>query len=184
MIAINRLWGIRHMRWLWLSWRVHRFAQQCAELGLGMGYPNASDLNYLDAVWRGATITLLKTHELRHRRYCRNRQRRAAHPRADRHRRAAAAKSESIVGDRAENRPARIRCRRADSSRRAGAPGRPHRRRAAGAAEKYNAGPAEGRRARRIWQPVRAPWPAEDLDAGRQIMAVSAARLTAGCHAP
>jgi hypothetical protein len=44
---------IRHVRWLWCSWRVHRWAAECAEFGLGLGIPNPSDLRRLDAIWRG-----------------------------------------------------------------------------------------------------------------------------------
>lgn len=51
--TMKRLWGVRHIRWLWLSWRVHQFARQCAGIGLGLGCPNESDLKVLDAIWRG-----------------------------------------------------------------------------------------------------------------------------------
>jgi hypothetical protein len=44
---------IRHVRWLWGSWRVRLFARRCAQLGLGLGHPNESDLRVLDAIWRG-----------------------------------------------------------------------------------------------------------------------------------
>jgi hypothetical protein len=55
-IEIKRLWGIRHVRWLWLFWRVHSFARQCASIGLGLGHPNESDLRVLDAIWRGDDV--------------------------------------------------------------------------------------------------------------------------------
>jgi hypothetical protein len=50
---VKRLWGIRHVRWLYLTWRVHRFAAMCGSFGLGLGYPNESDLRRLDMIWRG-----------------------------------------------------------------------------------------------------------------------------------
>jgi len=50
---MKRLWGIRHVRWLWLRWRLEQWAFQCAMMGLGLGHPNKSDLDYCDAVWRG-----------------------------------------------------------------------------------------------------------------------------------
>jgi len=48
-----KLWGIRHIRWLYMSYQVHKWARECSMLGLGLGYPNDSDLRVLDAVWRG-----------------------------------------------------------------------------------------------------------------------------------
>jgi len=48
-----KLWGIRHVRWFYLSYRVHKWARECASVGLGLGYPNESDMHTLDAVWRG-----------------------------------------------------------------------------------------------------------------------------------
>lgn len=50
---MKKLWGVRHVRWLWLSYRVHSFAQQCASVGLGLGFPNDSDLRVLDMIWKG-----------------------------------------------------------------------------------------------------------------------------------
>lgn len=44
---------VRHIRWLWGSWRVHRHAAMCAGVGLGLGVPNESDLRVLDAIWYG-----------------------------------------------------------------------------------------------------------------------------------
>lgn len=48
---MRRLWGIRHIRWLWYSIQLARW------LGLWApyGYLHASpaDLDYLDAVWKG-----------------------------------------------------------------------------------------------------------------------------------
>jgi hypothetical protein len=49
-----RRWPIiRHARWLWASWRVHRWAALCGSVGLGLGVPNESDLRHLDMIWRG-----------------------------------------------------------------------------------------------------------------------------------
>lgn len=48
-----RAWGIRHIRWAWLSYRVHQAAEACAEFGIGMGRPNQRDLWVLYAVYRG-----------------------------------------------------------------------------------------------------------------------------------
>jgi hypothetical protein len=50
---LKKLIVIRHLRWAWLSWRVHRFAAMCGDVGLGLGYPNPADLRQLDAIWRG-----------------------------------------------------------------------------------------------------------------------------------
>ena len=41
---MSRLPIIRHIRWAWGSWRVHRWARQCASVGLGLGILN-------QAVW-------------------------------------------------------------------------------------------------------------------------------------
>ena len=50
---MKKLWGIRHVRYYWLSWKAFSFAQDMAQIGLGLGIPNESDIRYLDAVWRG-----------------------------------------------------------------------------------------------------------------------------------
>lgn len=44
---------IRHVRWLYLSWRVHRWAASWASLGIGLGVPNESDLRHLERIWKG-----------------------------------------------------------------------------------------------------------------------------------
>lgn len=44
---------IRHIRYFWLSWRVHRQATQYGEWGIGLGVPNQSDLNHLKRIWSG-----------------------------------------------------------------------------------------------------------------------------------
>ena len=53
MNRVLKLYGVRHLRWLYLSYRVHQFASLCGSVGLGLGYPNKSDLDFLDAIWRG-----------------------------------------------------------------------------------------------------------------------------------
>lgn len=50
-MAVLRLWGVRHLRYFWLRLR---FALWWANVGHMLGAcPNPSDLEYLDAVWRG-----------------------------------------------------------------------------------------------------------------------------------
>ena len=44
---------IRHIRWLYGSWAVQRYARKWARAGIGLGVPNESDLRVLDAIWRG-----------------------------------------------------------------------------------------------------------------------------------
>ena len=50
---VKRWWGIRHVRWLWVGYLTYRWAGMCGECGLGLGYPNPSDLRTLDAIWKG-----------------------------------------------------------------------------------------------------------------------------------
>jgi hypothetical protein len=50
---MTRLWGIRHVRYFYLSWRVYRWARQWGSVGIGLGYPNQSDVDHLQAIWRG-----------------------------------------------------------------------------------------------------------------------------------
>ena len=50
---MKRVWGIRHVRWLWHSYRCHRHAAFWAAMGIGFGFPNQADLDTLDAIWRG-----------------------------------------------------------------------------------------------------------------------------------
>lgn len=49
---MKRLWGIRHVRWLWLAHALDRHVRRCQELGLGW-FASAEDLNYLEQVWNG-----------------------------------------------------------------------------------------------------------------------------------
>lgn len=44
---------IRHIRYFWLSWRVHQWARAWGQAGIGLGEPHPSDLEHLDAIWRG-----------------------------------------------------------------------------------------------------------------------------------
>jgi hypothetical protein len=49
---MKRLWGVRHVRWLWHSWMLARHVGRCQDLGLGV-FANPSDLEWLDRVWSG-----------------------------------------------------------------------------------------------------------------------------------
>lgn len=44
---------IRHIRWVYLSYRVHQWARACGRMGLGLGVPHDSDLRHLQAIWDG-----------------------------------------------------------------------------------------------------------------------------------
>lgn len=49
-----KLWPIiRHIRFVYWSWRLHQWTQACTMLGLGLGHPNPADLEHLEAIWRG-----------------------------------------------------------------------------------------------------------------------------------
>ena len=50
---MKKWWGIRHLRWLWLSYRVHRWAAMWGRVGIGLGWPNESDYQTLDDIWAG-----------------------------------------------------------------------------------------------------------------------------------
>ena len=50
---MKRWWGIRHLRYWWLRWRVYRWAGMMYECGLGLGCPNPADLRHLGDIWRG-----------------------------------------------------------------------------------------------------------------------------------
>ena len=50
-MTIKRVWGVRHVRWAWLSWR---FWSWWNAIGHYMGaFPSPADLAYLTSVWRG-----------------------------------------------------------------------------------------------------------------------------------
>lgn len=51
MVFLSRLWGVRHLRYVWLRFR---FELWWARVGHMFGaFPNPADLEFLDAVWRG-----------------------------------------------------------------------------------------------------------------------------------
>jgi hypothetical protein len=50
---MKRLWGLRHLRWLYYTIRVHRFARAWGAIGIGLGVPNEADLRHLQAIWEG-----------------------------------------------------------------------------------------------------------------------------------
>lgn len=50
--VMKRIWGIRHIRWLWLSWRLAGWVEFCQKTGLGIA-ANQNDIDYLDAVRTG-----------------------------------------------------------------------------------------------------------------------------------
>lgn len=47
---MKKWWGIRHVRWFYLSIRFQMWWRQMSHLFIA---PNESDIRYLDAVWRG-----------------------------------------------------------------------------------------------------------------------------------
>ncbi len=52
----KRWWGIRHVRALWLSYRLHRWLRELHRATggrIGWAGPNPADVEYLGAVWRG-----------------------------------------------------------------------------------------------------------------------------------
>ena len=51
-VIMKRLWGIRHVRWLWLAHALDWHVRRCQELGLGI-CASQSDLDYLERVWSG-----------------------------------------------------------------------------------------------------------------------------------
>jgi hypothetical protein len=50
---MKRLWGIRHVRWLWHAWQLSRWVSNWASVGIGLGRPNKADVEALDQIWRG-----------------------------------------------------------------------------------------------------------------------------------
>lgn len=44
---------IRHVRCIWLLYRVERWAWQWVRMGIGLGYPNESDIEHLRLIWKG-----------------------------------------------------------------------------------------------------------------------------------
>ena len=53
MSGILRLPVIRHIRWLWGVYQVHRWARMWGSVGVGLGHINPSDQAVLDAIWKG-----------------------------------------------------------------------------------------------------------------------------------
>jgi hypothetical protein len=50
--VLRRWWGIRHVRWFCLSVMFAFYVDWCQRKGLGI-FPNESDLEFLDGVWKG-----------------------------------------------------------------------------------------------------------------------------------
>ena len=51
--TVKRWQGIRHVRYWYLRRKVWQWAAECAQLGLGLGYPNSADLEHLEGIRRG-----------------------------------------------------------------------------------------------------------------------------------
>jgi hypothetical protein len=49
---MKRLWGIRHVRYFYLSYKFYAYLAWCQKVGIGM-FPQESDLEYLKGVWDG-----------------------------------------------------------------------------------------------------------------------------------
>lgn len=49
---MKRLWGIRQVRWLYLSWMLQRHLDRWQSMDMGW-FTQQSDLDYLDRVWSG-----------------------------------------------------------------------------------------------------------------------------------
>jgi len=48
-----RLPIIRHIRYLWHRVQVVRWALLWRSAGIGLGYPNQSDIDHLNKIWKG-----------------------------------------------------------------------------------------------------------------------------------
>lgn len=44
---------IRHVRYYWLTFRVHMWAMKWGSVGIGLGWPNQYDLDRLEEIWKG-----------------------------------------------------------------------------------------------------------------------------------
>lgn len=53
ILFVWKLWGIRHVRALYHSWRVDRVTAEWAGVGIGMAQPAPRDLWMLYAIYRG-----------------------------------------------------------------------------------------------------------------------------------
>ena len=51
MITIKRMWGIRHVRYFYLKWRVLVWAERWGRMGIGLGCPNPSDIEHLERIY-------------------------------------------------------------------------------------------------------------------------------------
>lgn len=49
---LKKVWGVRHIRWFYLSWRLYSHIRHCRSWGLGY-FAQPADLEYLERVWRG-----------------------------------------------------------------------------------------------------------------------------------
>jgi hypothetical protein len=49
---MKRIWGIRHFRYIWHAFWLDIHVRNCAAMGFGW-HANQSDIDYLDAIWRG-----------------------------------------------------------------------------------------------------------------------------------
>ncbi len=50
---MRRIWGVRHIRFVFWSAVVHRHARRMHKLGLGLGFPNDCDLEHLRRIRDG-----------------------------------------------------------------------------------------------------------------------------------
>ena len=49
---MKKLWGIRHVRWLYLSWMFQRYLRRRQSMGMSW-FAQQIDLDFLDRVWSG-----------------------------------------------------------------------------------------------------------------------------------
>lgn len=49
-MRLKRIWGIRHVRFLYHAWLFRRWTRLWSDLGY---VANRADLDYLDAIWKG-----------------------------------------------------------------------------------------------------------------------------------
>jgi hypothetical protein len=50
--TMRRLFGVRHLRWMWHSFHAHRLLNECRRAGLGF-FLQPSDEQYLQDIWDG-----------------------------------------------------------------------------------------------------------------------------------
>ena len=51
-MRLGRLWGVRHVRFWWYSYRLDMWLDKCSEVGLGY-VPQPRDIKRLEAIRRG-----------------------------------------------------------------------------------------------------------------------------------